>query len=551
MLSLALLLAREPESLVLGYILPVSHQSKKTPCHSNLYSSPNTISGLTLTSRDDDDDDDDDDKDDRDKNRRSEERKKMEKPQSRIEFSNFWGTKYAADDESNDPRNVPFVPSLDPHDGPLPPGAYMLEGKPEFDAKPTCRITVSVRSGNVDRNIADDPDEVVRKLQTCLDAGFDTFQLHDQSSRSLDIVRRMNEDTPSYIQKHWSVSIRAASMMPSSPDDFANNGSSSGKSDLRHSVLDLIEQTGSDALDSLQIDCTNAHIKTSYDMTLELFEHLVDLQREGWIRSIGLRGTESSPRLQHDIMNYFGENIDFHQEEGSLMVPPSFSSGGLFLPKKQNANVRMSNALAGGLLTDLYNSDKYRRLGKYGSRHAPQAKPRAPLLTNENMKLLNQWASRRKLEQGSTNSNLPVLKQYQEHIVDQLSWIAMKHDVSITAVALRWALQCGGCIVGKSAKKNLENSVIISSAIADVVFDGPSTNDLPFRKPTELRQVFRFQLDEEDTAILSEIASIESEEDEDEDEANGDYDYDYDYDFNNQDGGGYPKIDFDNPKFWL
>eukprot|EP00536_Pseudo-nitzschia_multiseries_P007448 jgi/Psemu1/304932/fgenesh1_kg.175_\ len=124
----------------------------------------------------------------------------------------------------------------------------------------------------------------------------------------------------------------------------------------------------------------------------------------------------------------------------------------------------------------------------------------------------------------------------------------MKHDVSMTAVALRWALQCGGSSGEGSSNTNPQESVIISSALADVVFDDPRESDLPFRKPTELRQVFRFQLDEEDVAILSGIASMENEGDHNDYGDGGENDYDYDYD---DDGEGYPKIDFDNPKFWL
>mmetsp|Transcript_5420 Transcript_5420/g.11200 ORF Transcript_5420/g.11200 Transcript_5420/m.11200 type:complete len:567 (+) Transcript_5420:98-1798(+) len=555
LLSAALLFPNEWQSSAFGYVLPFSHRTRQIPSPSRkLYSSPNILTGSISTSKSDDDRNDDDD----DKNYDSElNNKKSQKP---IQFSNFWGTKYATEDDndSTDPRKVPFSSSLDPHDGPLPPGAYVTEGRPEFDSKPTCRITIAVRSGNTNARIVDDPDEVVKRLQTCVDAGLDTFQLHDQTPRSLDIIRRMNEDTPSYVQKHWSIRLKVASTMASLPDDSGSNGSTT-KSDLRHSILDLVEQTGSDALDSLQVDCGGAlHDGT----TLETFEHLIDLQREGWIRSIGLRGMESSPRkLQRDIIAYFGDHIDFEQQEGSLLVPPAFSSssGGLLIPEKNtNTNMRMANALAGGLLTDIYNSDDYRRGGKTGknayanssrnnnnnNNNNAKQQQQQHFLTNENTKVLNQWVSRREgqrqRESTTSSSNSLIWKQYQEHVVEQMSWIAMKHDVSMTAVALRWALEFGAT---NKNNKTGQATPIISSALADVVFDDPNTSDVPFRKPTDLRQVFRFRLDEEDKTMLSEITATPAASEQD-DRWSGDDDED-------QDGDDYPDIEFNNPKFWL
>ena len=434
--------------------------------------------------------------------------------QKKIEFVNFWGTKYSSDDDNEtaqmtDPRKVPFVPTFDAHDGPLPPGAYIMEGKPEFDSKPTCRISIDVKSGNSD--IMDDPDEVVRRLQACVDAGFDTFQLHDQKTSSLGIIRRMNENTPSYVNKHWSISMKAPTLLSD-----LNNASLSPKSDIRHSVLDLIEQTGGDALDSLQVDCSKLQASIPYDTTLEMFEHLVDLQREGWIRSIGVRDI-ASPKLQQDIITHFGDNIDFQQQEGNLLLPPLSSSH--CTSKKY---IRMANALAGGLLTDLYSDD--RRSRKKTSNDLQ--KPPPFLLTNDNMYLLNDWAARRERQQkpssSSSTSVVPVWKIYQDHVVEQMSWIALKHDVSMSAVALRWALECGSGTAGTN-----EESPIVSSALADVVFD---PKEDVFQKPVELRQVFRFQLDEEDKDILSEISSAGEHDESSRDEE----EYNSEIDFNNR-----------------
>ena len=487
-LALLLLLLEERDHCVVCYIHSLSPTRSTTRQQTSfrLHSSPpNILLGRRSTGRDDGDDDNKTNKLKRNNNR-----------QEKIEFVNFWGAKISSDGNAGmvDPRRVPCVSTLDVHDGPLPQGAYLVEGKSEFDAKPTCRISMDVKADNIDT--ADDSDALVRKLQACIDAGLDTFRLHDQTVRSLAIIRKMNENTPSHIHKHWSVDLKIQS------------NTLSIKSDLRQSVLDLVEQTGTDALDSLKVDCDNFYAIKSLvpdAMALEIFDHLVELQREGWIRSIGVQSTESE-KLRQGITTYFGDYIDFEEREGHLLLPPD-----LFSPQN---NLRMSNVLAGGLLTDLYNSND-RRHGKIGHR------PALPLLTKENINLLNVWSKRRKKQHKTkSSSSASIWKQYQDDVVRQLGWIALKYDVSISAITLRWALECGG---------NGEGSVV-SSALTGIDFDDPKGEFA--QKLIELRQVFRFQLDEEDKHILSDISAFHQNE-------------------NQNDEEGFPDIDFNNPTLWL
>ena len=497
--TLALLVLLKGRSLrVVCYIHPLAPVTSTTSrarrnAFFRLHSSPNIFTGRTSTSMNDDDDGDE-------KNKYNSDKRNIRR--NKIEFVNFWGTKINSDDEAEmlDPRIVPFVSTLDVRDGPLPRGAHILEGKAEFDAKPTCRITIDVVADNIDAS--DDVDALVRKLQDCIDAGFDTFRLHDQTPRSLAIIRKMNQNTPSNIQRHWTVDLKITH----------SENPLSLKSDLRQSVLDLVEQTGGDALDSLKIDCDNLYANNALmpdEMVLEIFEHLVDLQREGWIRSMGV-GNIKSEKLRRDLTTYFGDRIDFEEREGNLLLPIP----GLHKPKN---NLRMSNALAGGLLTDLYNINDRRR-GKNNLR--PSTDPELQL-TNDNMKLLKEWSNRRHEQQTST------WKEYQDDVVSQLDWIALKHDVSISAIALRWALECGD----SAATGGLGEEPIVSSVLAEIDFDDPKGDFA--QKLIELRQVFRFQLDEEDKEILDDItASL--------------------HDHKHQDNGdGFPDIDFNNPALWL
>jgi len=429
---------------------------------------------------------------------------KVKNAPKQIDHVNFWGTKWTtADDDNETTEKVPCVPTLDIRSGPLPTRAYFVEGKQEFDAKSTCRIAIAVKLNLVGRDTINDPDEVVKRLQGCVDAGFDTFQLHDQGISSLNIVRRMNENTPSYVNTHWSVSMKARSA--------STNSNVSRKLEIRQSVLDLVKQTRGDALDSLQVDCSKFKVPVSYDSTLEMIDYLIDLQREGWIRSIGIKGV-GLPKLQQDIMTHFGGNIDFQQQEGNLLLPPlspDFSSSAC-------RSFRIDNSLASGLLTDNYSNKYWHSKNNVRNSH--------PVLTNDNEHILNKWASQ---YQGrhtvSSSTSLAAWQLYQKKIVERLSWIALKHDVSMSTVALRWVLECSDVYTGDDTK----DGSIVSSAVADVNFDSKYL----YQNPVEFRQVFRFQLDEEDKDILSRCSSYE--------------------DDNSRKESKYSEIDLKNNALWL
>jgi hypothetical protein len=135
----------------------------------------------------------------------------------RIEHADFWGTQISTTgimDATNRRaiHNIPVVETLDLYDGPLPPGAYLLDGKPQFDPKRTCRISLNVHLKNNDNNHRKgdhnsnnmDPMEMVRYLQSCIDAGFQTFELQEKTSQSMNLTATLRRNTPSYVETHWS-----------------------------------------------------------------------------------------------------------------------------------------------------------------------------------------------------------------------------------------------------------------------------------------------------------------------------------------------------------
>ncbi|MGK3750416.1 MAG: hypothetical protein ACI8RD_002715, partial [Bacillariaceae sp.] len=311
------------------------------------------------------------------------------------------------------------------------------------------------------------------------------------------------------VKTHWSVSMKA-------PSKFTDSNYLPPKLEIRQNILNLVEQTGSDGLDSLQVDCSSLKLSKHYGSTLDMFDYLIDLQREGWIRSIGIRGV-GLPKLQQDIMTHFGDNIDFQQQFGNLLLPP-LSTGS----SSTYENFRMDNSLAGGLLTDTYSDNNWRSKNK---RIGNSLRNPHLLLTKDNKLLLKEWASQHQRRQKrSSSTSVPVWKLYQEQVVERLSWIALKHDVSMSAVALRWVLECSGDYTGDNTK---EGSIVFSSAVADVIFD---SNEM-FQNPVlEFRQVFRFQLDEEDKELLSLCTA---------------------YEIPSGEENEYTEIDFNNRALWL
>ena len=554
------------------------------------------------------------------------------------EVVDFWGgTKLKTMNENaNKSRRhiaVPCEPNLDPYDGPLPPGAYLLEGKTTpkenpFDAKPTCRITLGVQlvSSSSRSRSAADPEQIVRRLQSCLDAGLDTFHLgHDddddgdhklEASAVFPIIQRMNQQTPAYVRRHWSLTRTVADLLGIAHDGaHAPQGKSvlpentqsrhhhddyffvpsSLKADIRHSILELIERTGCDALDSLQVDCSCSNSNSNNNaITLEVLEQLTDLQEEGWIRSIGIRNNNnnnnndnyhnhhgrqrrrgrrsSSEKLKQDIQTYFGTRIDFYQQEGNLFVPSPASSSwsssftGPASDPTTTTSLRLMNSLAGGLLTDRYcDATNPQHSGKSyrSTKKKTKTKTNIPYpssLSKIEVDVLQQWsfARRQQREASSSSSHHPqhqpplqvVWNEYQNDVIQPMQYIASKYDVTIMAVALRWALECGG-----DGSDNNNNNNRVSSAIADVVFDEPGDDTdtnadvRSFRRgaPTKLRQVFQFQLDDEDKDMLSKISpSATASTNKNYDEHNaGSYDDDDD------DDDEYPDIDFNSPALWL
>jgi hypothetical protein len=391
-------------------------------------------------------------------------------PKHKIEFVNFWGSKVKTGDdmESINPRKIPCVETLDLHDGPLPPGAYVMEGKSMYEPKATCRVALNVQINKKDPT--NDRQEMVRRLQKCIDAGFQTFQMQHQTRQGMELIAKMRQDTPSYIETHWSLRHKI-------PTSFHSRNPHRQQLETRESILNLIAQTRDHALDSLQLVCN-----PNSPYTLDVLNHLAEVQREGLIRSIGVKGMPLKSIRQARKAG-LADVIDFQHQEGNLFLPPSGKQC------DSKFNVWMDNALASSLLT---------------------ASLQDPLqMTRAEEAILSEWAKRREaIAKGKDGdeeffsaafSTRQLWHMYQDEVSETLLWIALKHRVSPTAVAIRWALECGSdSILQDDTADSPLLPPVVSSAVIDCNLSVETFNGLP----VEWRKVFRFELDEEDKESL-------------------------------------------------
>jgi hypothetical protein len=459
---------------------------------------------------------------------------------SKIEFVDFWGTQISTREimDATNTRvahHIPVVETLDLYDGPLPPGAYLLDGKPQFDPKRTCRISLNVHLKSPNSNSMD-PMEMVRYLQSCIDAGFQTFELQEQMSQSMNLMATMRRNTPSYVETHWSLRYQVPTCLSSS------TGLPLQK-EIRRSIVSLLQQQqkqqhgkiGNDAIDSLQLQCHHPTTTAPY-YTLDTLDYLMDLQREGLIRSIGLQAYPSQPQHQqthkkeHQWTRWLlrqiqtaglGHAIDFIKQPGNLLLPPSQflnyyqDSGNHAVNNNDNNDDEnagsnphwwIEDALAGTLLmASLTHPQQMNR--KDGDRLREWATRWEQYQTVANSRSHESSSS----SSVSPNSQFSVSKlwqDYQKQVVDTLQWIGLKYRVPPAAVALRWALEKGSS--HHDPFNNRDGGTyppIVSTVMMDCSMNTADTSFVGGGDwcPVDWRKVFRFQLDEEDLTLLQDI----------------------------------------------
>jgi hypothetical protein len=201
---------------------------------------------------------------------------------------------------------------------------------------------------------------------------------------------------------------------------------------------------------------------------LDVLDILTELQRQGYIRSIAAKNIPSKILKS---ARQCGFEIDASQLQGNVLKPP----------KIKEDNVWLTSPLCGGFLSDKHIGKVVLPSMWHWSR-SEQHKWRT---------ILYEWGEAQ-LEEGKHVDHAWLWWRYQQDVLDPLVSISQKHCVSTASVALRWALQLDDA--------DRVGSVVVGSKMVEDQRTGR-----PFDRHVRLREVFRFELDEDDMEQLKRI----------------------------------------------
>ena len=367
--------------------------------------------------------------------------------------SDFWHTTVVSQEVSGD--NIGFCESLD-EDGPLPPWCYVSSGKADNESKPTCRIAVNL---HVDETSdLDSKKQITECLQSYIDKGLTTFSLPPPSTASSqtwverNVVRELVRSTPKKVMDRCQIVV---------PYRIPKETISASSIAVRRSVLDLLSNIGGDAIDTLSI----LHTPDS-PYHLDILDAVETLKNDGFIRSTVAKDWPTGKlRLANDC----GLHVDSSNFLCNILNSYNYSMEQTLASSDLGVPLGVRGVLAGGFLTDRYVESKFEPVRFSGSEEYHQ-------------KSLRQWAGREYSECWS---------KYCRELLPVLGEIALKYRVSIASVAIRWSLQ-------------LEH---VECATVSCRLD--QNQDLQSKRQKRLREVFSFQLDEEDLGTIRKISGVQ------------------------------------------
>lgn len=212
-------------------------------------------------------------------------------------------------------------------------------------------------------------------------------------------------------------------------------------------------------------------------------DHLVDLQREGLIRSIS--GNQFPPTTLRSLYEC-GFSFDSNQLDCNILSPNTWNAEQRLVAADLDIPHIFSKPLAGGLLTNRFENQMFPPLSSEVGRDARQKYSR----------ILWLWSL------AQENGNVPseyvdiwTWNKYQKDVLPRLFYVALKYNVDVSAVALRWLLQLEGSR-GAVVGCNMMNPSEIQ-------------NECVARRIRSWRNVFRFELDEEDLNQLNEVGGFD------------------------------------------
>jgi diketogulonate reductase-like aldo/keto reductase len=392
-----------------------------------------------------------------------------EAPNKDIIRSNFW---FNVAEQNNTDLELPCVPTLDKN-GLLPPGAYFRHMHKrdklsrDDELKATCRISVAVNllPRAIDQELQP-LSALVNQLHAFVDAGLASFQLPTTTTSSLsefshgalarDFMMRFRQETPRSVLDacHFTIPYR----LPAARDTALDASS------VRKSVLETLGYyAGGDS-----VDCFQLCFEEDSPYYMDVLDYLQDLQRDGSIRSISLK---DFPSQVVKTATSYGFVVDAHQVTSNVLNPTKYKEH-----YDEDLPLLITSPLAGGWLTDRY----------MGRRVPPSVLKMTDSERRHFQNSLPNWHVRYQDFAHVRNKKPGLWESYQTRLLETLSLLSAKHEVSIASVILRWTLQ-------------LDN---VASAVVgcQLGFDSDDSSKRP--RPQALRQVFTFQLDDDDMETL-------------------------------------------------
>ena len=353
---------------------------------------------------------------------------------------------------------LPSLPSLDAH-GELPRGAYFPHGQgtPSENSKDFCRLSLALDCG-INAQLDDlDISQSVRMLQQYFDDGFQTFHIKTGPTQRSNVVEqeilgRFFTETPAMARDRCSVVVplRIPSAQTAVSPKF-----------VRRAVTASLLRLGGES-----IDCVQLQHREKSPYLLDVLDSLEDLKREGLVRSVSSRNLPTGT-IREARANDF--QINSSQISCNILDPTAYTVEQKLMCSDLHMPLLAEGPLAGGLLSDRYLPDIFEPVS---SRLSPSS--------NRYLKsVMPMWNKR-----FSESTQVKPWKRFHEDLLPTLSHIALKHRVSIATVCLRWVLQL-----------NHVASTVVSCNLFNINAEDEGKTA---RRIKSYRDVFRFELDEED-----------------------------------------------------
>jgi aryl-alcohol dehydrogenase-like predicted oxidoreductase len=374
-----------------------------------------------------------------------------------IGLVNFWANQIQnhQDEDVQEVHDLPADRNLDRRDGELPPGSYLTHGNPEYDVKKSCRVILALDWKQKNAKFKSRPldsGQVIKKIHECIAAGFQTFQLMADCNE-VEMIGRVLRETPTFVEMHWIVNLELPRQISTST--------------VRATVFDLLSRMQSNSLDTLLVPY-RSDLQSQY--LFEVLDVLQDMQRDGYIRSIGV---EDWPFELIEEAKSYGLSIDICQRSGNLLLPSP--QDGL---QRFNITEWWTNPLAGNFLSDTFVDRS-------------QAPWRA-----SGWKEIQRWFDIKKKPKKSV-SDTELWRVFQNEVYRTLQQLSWKYEMTIATIILRWSLQ----------EKIKSNRNVSPSSVVYPIFFMEEPEDLLAKQLRDLRDVVRFQLNDEDLEALNAIAA--------------------------------------------